>query len=213
MPAWLTSSGCGLYASRVDFLRCAHASANAPAANDVKPKIGPLSEPPVNGSEPVRGPAPAVTPVEDETVGALVVVRCATDPSVTTGVLDDVVDRATVVFVTMVVVGASVVLVSIVVDDAPVVLVGGTVDVVVDVDVLVLVDVLVDVLVLVLVDVLVLVVVVDPGHVDESQTEVENVDWNVSDHVTCTLRETLPVDPPGTVVCAEVVPLAPTVAV
>ncbi len=165
----------------------------------------------MNGSEPVRGPAPAVTPDEDETVGVLVVVLCATDSSVTTGVLDDVVDRATVVFVTIVVVGASVVLVSIVVDDAPVVLVGGTVDVVVDVDVLVLVEVLVLVDVLVLV--LVLVVVVDPGHVDESQTEAENVAWNVSDHVTWTLRETLPVDPPGTVVCAEVVPLAATVAV
>jgi len=141
-------------------------------------------------------------------------------------VLDDVVAESIVVLVVcgtvVVVVVASVVVVVggtvvvVVVSGTVVVVVSGTVVVVVVSGTVVVVVASVVVVVdveLVVVDVEVVVVVVDGWQCERSVTEVERWAVTLSGQLAFTVNVTLPVDPAGSVVVAEVVPLAGTTAV
>jgi hypothetical protein len=163
-----------------------------PTANDARPKIGPLLDPPVNGSNPVGLPAavapepevgvePAVTDVE---VGVV-------EPWVpTTPPVVEVVPPSDVLVAPLIVVVVSPAIVVVVVPPT-VVVVAPPVVVVVPAIVVVVPPI---------------VVVVEGEHCDESVTVVDRVAWALSVHVALTVRVTVPVEPPGTLVVAEVDP-------
>ena len=76
-PRRTAAPGSAAYAPRGWLRRFANTSAIAPATNDARPNTGPLSEPPVSGSEP-GGVAATVTSDAEVGVpgGAVVVVVC-----------------------------------------------------------------------------------------------------------------------------------------
>ncbi|MDQ1380053.1 MAG: hypothetical protein QOJ71_772 [Actinomycetota bacterium] len=176
-----------------------------PTANEARPKIGPLLDPPVNGSNPV-GLVAAVTP--ESVVG---VEPAVTDVEV--GVVEPWVPTTPPV---VEVVPPSDVLVSplivVVVSPAMVVLVAPPVVVVVPAIVVVVPPIVVVVPAIVVV-VPPIVVVVDGEHCDASVTVVDRVAVALSVQVAWTVRVTVPVEPPGTVVVAEVDPDLATLGV
>ena len=166
----------------------------APANSDEMPMIGPDSELPVKGSEPVPDLAFALVCAANDvdvepsnpTIGEIVVDDSTVEPSEPTSVLDTVVDGTSVVDVVLVeVAGATEVLVapSIVVVVPAIVVVVSSVVVVLD---------------------------VEGEHAATNVTDADAVAWKPSVHVACTDSKTSPVIPPGTMVVAEVWPLLAT---
>ncbi len=187
----------GYHCSYRVWRRRAITSANAPATNDVRPKIGPESELPVKGRLP---PLAVVTAVGDDVdveprllVGTVVAVVATVEPSPVIGVLDVGVGIVVVPSMIVEVVVDSVVLV---VDS--VVLVVDSVVLVVDSVVLVDVELLLD-------------VDESPGvHCAVIDTDVVISFATLSGHCPNTSRTTLPVRPPGIVVVAAMEPLGGT---
>ena len=202
----LTARICDDYESRDRFFRDARARATPPTANDARPKIGPVFEPPVNGSNPV-GLLLAVT-LESE-VGVEFAVTGVdvgdVEPWVPTvpPVVEVVEPPIDVLVSPLIVVDVVEVSPSIVVD-------------VVEVAPSIVVDVVVPppiVVVVVPPPIVVDVVVVGPEHCDESVTAVVRVAVAPSVQVAWTVSVTVPVEPPGTVVVADVDPSFATLGV
>jgi hypothetical protein len=124
-------------------------------------------------------------------IGEIVVDGATVEPSGPTDVLDVVVDEAIVVEVVMVE------------------LVGDT-DVVVVMPIVVVVVGPVVVVVGPVVVVLVVLVLVDGEQAVAKVTDVDADAWNPSGHVACNDKTTSPVNPPGTIVVADVLAFATT---
>jgi hypothetical protein len=186
------------YESRDCFLRAASARAMPPRAKDARPKIGPLLDPPVNGSNPVGlvaavAAVAAVTPesevgVEPAVTGVEVGVVEPWVPTVPPVV--EVVEPPIEVLVAPLIVVVVLPPIVVVVPPAVVVVVPPMVVVVPPI-----------------------VVVVEGEHCDESVTVVDRVALALSVQVAITVSVTVPVEPPGTVVVAEVDPDLATLGV
>jgi hypothetical protein len=213
----LTARICDDYESRDRFFRDARARATPPTANDARPKIGPVFEPPVNGSNPV-GLLLAVT-LESE-VGVEFAVTGVdvgdVEPWVPTvppvvEVVEPPIDVLVSPLIVVDVVEVSPSIVVDVVEVAPAIVVD-----VVEVAPSIVVDVVVvppPIVVVVPPPIVVDVVVVGPEHCDESVTAVVRVAVAPSVQVAWTVSVTVPVEPPGTVVVADVDPSFATLGV
>jgi hypothetical protein len=197
------------YESRDCFFRAASARARPPRAKDARPKIGPLLDPPVNGSNPVGlvAAVAAVTPESELGVESPVtrVEVGVVEPWVpTVPPVVEVVEPPIEVLVAPLIV---------VVVLPPIVVVVPPAIVVVVPPMVVVVPPIVVVVPPIVVVVPPIVVVVEGEHCDESVTVVDRVALALSVQVAATVSVTVPVELPGTVVVAEVDPDLATLGV